>query len=162
MSKRAYFLSFICYYGEIGLEGYTFNLLISVAVIVMLCQGDDSLSRGFRVKIEPFSEWILKTRSISVCRSTEYLNKNRLVNSDLSERKETCKFRPIWNYLHRSLSHQFIGNSHTMWQNTSCKMMASFLHFHPYGNSSRLWLFHYDHHVGECVWSHHLYSWVVV
>lgn len=56
------------------------NLLISVAVTVMLCQGDDSRSRGFKVKIEPFSALILKIRSISVCRSTEYLAKKRLVN----------------------------------------------------------------------------------
>lgn len=56
------------------------NLLISVAVMVMLCQGDDSRSRGFKVKIEPFSALILKIRSISVCRSTEYLAEKRLIN----------------------------------------------------------------------------------
>lgn len=61
-------------------DGCIFNLLISVAIMVMLCHGDDSRSRGFKVKIEPFSAWILKIRSISVCRSTEYLKEKRLIN----------------------------------------------------------------------------------
>lgn len=54
-----------------------------MAVTVILCQGDDSRSRGFRVKIEPFSEWILKIRSISVFRSTEYLAGKRLINTGI-------------------------------------------------------------------------------
>lgn len=57
------------------------DILISAAVMVILCQGDVSRSRVFKVKREPFSEWILKIRSISVCRSIEYLPENRLVKS---------------------------------------------------------------------------------
>lgn len=56
------------------------NLLISVAVMVMLCQEDDSRSRGFKVKMDPFSAWILKILSMSVCRSIEYLAEERLIN----------------------------------------------------------------------------------
>lgn len=56
---------------------FRFDLLISAAIIVMLCHSTVSRSRGFEVNIEPFPELMLNTLSISVCRSTEYLKIQR-------------------------------------------------------------------------------------
>lgn len=49
------------------------DLLISVAITVMLCHSNVSRSRSFDVKMEPFPESMLNILSMSVCRSTEYL-----------------------------------------------------------------------------------------
>lgn len=56
---------------------FRFDLLISAAITVMLCHSSVSRSRGFEVNIEPFPELMLNTLSISVCRSTEYLQIQR-------------------------------------------------------------------------------------
>lgn len=56
---------------------FGFNLLISAAITVMLCHRSVSRSRGFEVNIEPFPELMLNTLSISVWRSTEYLQIQR-------------------------------------------------------------------------------------
>lgn len=56
---------------------FRFDLLISAAITVMLCHSNVSRSRVFEVNIEPFPELMLNILSISVCRSTEYLQMQR-------------------------------------------------------------------------------------
>lgn len=60
------------YYSDIN---FIFNLLISVAITVMLCQGVSSRSSGLERNKDPFPEQMLNILSRSVCRSTEYLSR---------------------------------------------------------------------------------------
>lgn len=80
LARRLRLLEQCCFCVCVHLCVFTDNLLISAAITVMLCHNNISRSRGLEVNIDPFPESMLNILSISVCRSTEYLQIRQIRN----------------------------------------------------------------------------------